>query len=163
MTQNLHKKQKRIFLLFLSLFLIFRISILLTSLDEIYDSEELYRGAIANEIIEGTSLPIMDYLYTDYEGGSLVTGIVAVPFFLLFGKSYFSLKMATFIISAIIFSLWYWIFLKYFNSVAARTYGIEAIPFSILLDREGKIIAKNLRGQALEDALEEHFTKEAGL
>jgi peroxiredoxin len=53
--------------------------------------------------------------------------------------------------------------LKYFNSVAARAYGIEAIPFSILLDRDGKIIAKNLRGQELDDALEEHFNKEAGM
>jgi len=50
--------------------------------------------------------------------------------------------------------------LKYFNSVAAQTYGISGIPFSILLDREGKIIAKNLRGKALEDALEEYFNKE---
>lgn len=51
--------------------------------------------------------------------------------------------------------------LQYFNSVAAQTYGVASIPFSILLDREGKIIAKNLRGKALEDALEEHFNMEA--
>jgi len=54
--------------------------------------------------------------------------------------------------------------LKYFQSVAAQTYGIQAIPFSILLDREGKIIAKNLRGAALEDELEKFFEREdAGL
>ena len=53
--------------------------------------------------------------------------------------------------------------LQYFNSVAAQTYGVASIPFSILLDREGKIIAKNLRGKALEDALEEHFNEEAKL
>ena len=53
--------------------------------------------------------------------------------------------------------------LQYFNSVAAQTYGVQSIPFSILLDREGKIIAKNLRGKALEDALEEHFNMEAEL
>ena len=53
--------------------------------------------------------------------------------------------------------------LQYFNSVAAQTYGVQSIPFSILLDRDGKIIAKNLRGQGLEDALEEHFNKEEGL
>ena len=53
--------------------------------------------------------------------------------------------------------------LQYFNSVAAKAYGVESIPFSILLDREGKIIAKNLRGKALEDALEEFYTEEAGL
>jgi peroxiredoxin/outer membrane protein assembly factor BamE (lipoprotein component of BamABCDE complex) len=53
--------------------------------------------------------------------------------------------------------------LQYFNSVAAQTYGVQSIPFSILLDRDGKIIAKNLRGKALEDALEEHFVAEAKL
>ena len=52
--------------------------------------------------------------------------------------------------------------LQYFNSVAAKAYGVESIPFSILLDREGKIIAKNLRGKALEDALEEFYEQEGG-
>lgn len=50
--------------------------------------------------------------------------------------------------------------LQYFNSEAARTYGVEAIPFSILLDREGRIIAKNLRGSALDKALAEYFARE---
>lgn len=45
--------------------------------------------------------------------------------------------------------------LKYFDCQAARDYNINAIPFSILLDKEGKIIAKNLRGAALEKKLEE--------
>jgi hypothetical protein len=45
--------------------------------------------------------------------------------------------------------------LKYFESQAARDYNINAIPFSILLDKTGKIIAKNLRGSALEKKLEE--------
>ncbi len=50
--------------------------------------------------------------------------------------------------------------LKYFNSEAARTYGINAIPFSILLDRKGVIVAKNLRGAALERELEKLFANE---
>jgi len=50
--------------------------------------------------------------------------------------------------------------LKYFQSVAAQTYGIESIPFSLLIDREGKIIAKNLRGGALENELEKFFAAE---
>lgn len=45
--------------------------------------------------------------------------------------------------------------LKYFDSQAAHDYNISAIPFSILLDPEGKIIAKNLRGAALDKKLEE--------
>jgi len=45
--------------------------------------------------------------------------------------------------------------LKYWNSEAARTYNISGIPFSLLLDKNGVIIAKNLRGPALEKKLEE--------
>lgn len=45
--------------------------------------------------------------------------------------------------------------LKYFDSQAARDYNISAIPFSILVDPQGKIIAKNLRGAALEKKLAE--------
>ena len=47
--------------------------------------------------------------------------------------------------------------LQYFNSEAASLYNINAIPATVLLDKEGKIIAKNLRGQALEDKLAEIF------
>lgn len=45
--------------------------------------------------------------------------------------------------------------LKYFNSQAATDYNINAIPFSILVDPKGVIVAKNLRGAALEKKLEE--------
>jgi len=45
--------------------------------------------------------------------------------------------------------------LKYFESKAAADFNITAIPFSILLDPQGKIIAKNLRGAALDKKLEE--------
>lgn len=47
--------------------------------------------------------------------------------------------------------------LKFWQSEAAKTYGITAIPFSILLDPNGVIIAKNLRGAALEQKLAEIF------
>jgi len=47
--------------------------------------------------------------------------------------------------------------LKYFESEAAREYNINAIPATILLDRDGKIIGKNLRGKMLEDKLAELF------
>lgn len=49
--------------------------------------------------------------------------------------------------------------LAYFNSIAAKEYNINAIPFSILVDKDGKIIAKNLRGGALETKLEEVLGK----
>jgi peroxiredoxin len=49
--------------------------------------------------------------------------------------------------------------LKYFECQAAKDYNINAIPLSILLDKTGKIIAKNLRGAALEQKLEEVLGK----
>jgi peroxiredoxin len=45
--------------------------------------------------------------------------------------------------------------LKYWQSEAAKTYNITAIPFSLLLDPNGIIIDKNLRGAALEKRLAE--------
>lgn len=49
--------------------------------------------------------------------------------------------------------------LKYWQSDAAKLYNISAIPFALLLDPEGRIIGKNLRGKQLEDKLEEIFSK----
>ncbi len=37
----------------------------------------------------------------------------------------------------------------------ANTYGVQSIPFTLLLDKEGVIIEKNLRGNALHEKLEE--------
>jgi thiol-disulfide isomerase/thioredoxin len=45
--------------------------------------------------------------------------------------------------------------LKQFGSAAARLYNVQAIPYTVLLDREGNIIAKNLRGAELENKLAE--------
>ncbi len=45
--------------------------------------------------------------------------------------------------------------LKYFNSAAAQKYNIRAIPFTVLVDKNGKIIASGLRGQELVKKIEE--------
>ncbi len=45
--------------------------------------------------------------------------------------------------------------LKYFESQAAKDYNINGIPFSILVDPAGMIVAKNLRGNALHKKLAE--------
>ncbi|ARK10443.1 TlpA disulfide reductase family protein [Fibrella sp. ES10-3-2-2] len=45
--------------------------------------------------------------------------------------------------------------LKGWQSFAAQQYGVSAIPATFLLDPSGKIIAKNLRGDALEAKLAE--------
>ncbi len=50
--------------------------------------------------------------------------------------------------------------LKYWSSGAARLYGVTSIPHAILLDREGRIIAKKIRSHDLERLLQEIFAKE---
>jgi len=45
--------------------------------------------------------------------------------------------------------------LKYWESAPARLYNVQSIPYTVLLDKEGKILYKNLRGAALEEKLAE--------
>ncbi len=47
--------------------------------------------------------------------------------------------------------------LKYWSSDAARLYGVTSIPHALLLDREGRIIAKKIRSHELEKILAEIF------
>ena len=52
----------------------------------------------------------------------------------------------------------YWIHvsdIKYWQCEAAATYGVNAIPSNFLIGPDGKIAAKNLRGEALEEKLAE--------
>ena len=45
--------------------------------------------------------------------------------------------------------------LKYWNSKFAGVYGVRSIPSNFLIDGDGIIVGKNLRGPALEQALKE--------
>lgn len=49
--------------------------------------------------------------------------------------------------------------LKFWDNAVAKQYGIRAIPQNFLLDPQGKIIAKNLRGEDLDVKLTEVFGK----
>lgn len=47
--------------------------------------------------------------------------------------------------------------IKFWQSAAAQTYQVSAIPATFLIGPDGKIIAKNLRGRSLEAKLQEIF------
>jgi peroxiredoxin len=50
--------------------------------------------------------------------------------------------------------------LQYWDSAAGKLYAINSIPATILLDRDGIIVAKNLRGDELRKKLEELYAAE---
>jgi thiol-disulfide isomerase/thioredoxin len=45
--------------------------------------------------------------------------------------------------------------LKYWKSEGAAIYGVSSIPYTVLIDRKGKIVAKRLRGEDLEKKIAE--------
>jgi len=45
--------------------------------------------------------------------------------------------------------------LKYWKSAGAATYGVTSIPYTVLIDKKGKIVAKKLRGEELENKVKE--------
>ncbi len=47
--------------------------------------------------------------------------------------------------------------LQFWSNAVAKTYGIMAVPQSFLIDPQGKIVAKDLRGEELEKKLGELF------
>ena len=47
--------------------------------------------------------------------------------------------------------------LKFWNSSAARSYNVSSIPFTVLIDKEGKVIKTRLRGAQLESVLQDIF------
>jgi peroxiredoxin len=47
--------------------------------------------------------------------------------------------------------------LKGFRSPAAQAYGVNSIPFTILIDQEGNVISTNVRGPKLEEELRKIF------
>ena len=47
--------------------------------------------------------------------------------------------------------------LKYWQSVAVGLYSVTGIPDNLLIDPDGTIVARGLRGRALEAALAEIF------
>lgn len=53
--------------------------------------------------------------------------------------------------------------LRLWNNVVAKMYNVNSVPQTYFIDPNGIIIAKNLRGEKLEEALEDNLKKQAGM
>ncbi len=58
-----------------------------------WHGEEIHRGTTGVELLHGPILPVFDYHYAPFFGGSLVVGVVAVPLFAVLGTSVVVLKL----------------------------------------------------------------------
>jgi hypothetical protein len=111
-------------IILVAFYLLIRVLILFGSIDKVHLDEELFRGNIAKELVSGPILPFFDYQRSEYEGGSLLAGLTAVPFFLLFGENLLSLKLAALSFSVLALILWYLFLDKFFHRRAAVLAGL---------------------------------------
>ncbi|PTT40536.1 TlpA family protein disulfide reductase [Chryseobacterium sp. HMWF028] len=49
--------------------------------------------------------------------------------------------------------------LKFWKSPVAKLYEVDELPFNVIIDEQGTILAKNLHGQELEDFIKKSLTK----
>jgi hypothetical protein len=77
----------------------------------VYDEEEYKTGSIAALILDDPQLPLLEYQPGDYEGGTLLFGLLTIPFFLLLGKKYLALKLlavTTSVVMAVAAAVYAW-------------------------------------------------------
>ena len=84
---------------------------------------ELLSGMIANGMIENRIFSPV-YWSNSFYGGPVIAGFMAVPFFILFGKTLFSLRMVSLIFSLSGFVMTYAILKNFFNKNTAVIAGI---------------------------------------
>ncbi|HTY44764.1 MAG TPA: glycosyltransferase family 39 protein [Patescibacteria group bacterium] len=121
-------------LILIALLVITRLLVLTATIDKLYIEDELYRGNVAKELLSGPVLPFFDYQRSEYEGGALVMGVLAVPFFLLLGATLFSLKLVVLSFSVGTVILWYFFLRRFFDqtiAVVTSLLWILAPPFCV--------------------------------
>ncbi len=142
------------FMVFFIFFLVLRFLNLFTALEWVTDFEELLRGTIGKEIIEGLKFPLLDYQADAFSGGSIAMGIAAVPFFLIFGYSLFALKLAVFIFFAVPACILFIFFLyRYFGEKAALAGGLLYIWASPPALVAGSFMAMGYHAQSIPFSL----------
>ncbi len=69
--------------------------------------DELYVGTIAQELVTGLTMPLVEYRGSNYMLGTLMIGALASGFFLLFGPTVFTLKLASLLVFTLALAFWY--------------------------------------------------------
>jgi len=129
-TNSKFRKKYIILMIFLCIYLITRLFLLFSV--NLFNPMECMVGTITKELIIGPSLPIFDYPFFlgSHYPGRLLTGFLAVPFYLIFGESGISVKLMFLIVSTGIVCLVY-LFLDRFFSRKAAIIAAMLMTFSL--------------------------------
>ena len=119
---------RRIFLLLLLLLILLRVAHSLTAVSS-FDNEDGYTLAAAFELLGDNSWPYQAYQLSDWECGTLLVVLLAVPFCWLFGPCLFALKMTGLTISCVTFSGLYLLCKESFGARAALVACVIYIAF----------------------------------
>ena len=109
--------------LFAVLFLGLRLLCLLTAIETFSYPEELLRGNIGTQIMQGLQKPLWDYQIDPYSGGSLAVAALAALFFSVLGKTLFALKLVPVICFYLPAGFLMILFLRDFFSARAAVFG----------------------------------------
>lgn len=64
-------------------------------------AEELHKGNIAQEVLDGPLLPLFDYHHAPNGGGTMVVGVLTVPFFVLMGPTIVAVRLVPILFNAV--------------------------------------------------------------
>lgn len=113
------KKSSALFTVIILVYILFRLLLVSSQRDEIFDSNELFSGTLAIELIRGLSLPLKYCMPDNHNFGSIINGILIVPFYLVFGPSSASAKMVSILFSLGVLVFSYLLLNRFFNRRAA--------------------------------------------
>ncbi|MCX6353696.1 MAG: hypothetical protein NTZ78_02185 [Candidatus Aureabacteria bacterium] len=119
-----YESSYRTFMVLAAVFIAIRVMLLLFWPETYTFLEELYSGVIARVVHDGFMLSPMEYMWHTYEGGTLIFGISAIPFFEIIGPTYLALKATAVAYSFLTFALWYFLMARFFGRRSALFCGI---------------------------------------
>jgi len=108
------------FFIIILIFFVVKLSILFLAIDELFYGLECMRALIAKQLIDSpTAVPFFDLQSDSYSGGSLVVGLLMVPFFKLLGQNLISIKLVALLFSLAALISLYLFCNKFFNRKVA--------------------------------------------
>ncbi|RKX96319.1 MAG: hypothetical protein DRP84_01380 [Spirochaetes bacterium] len=99
------------------------------------NSEFLFRGLLGKDLIDGLKANFFYYRTSAHDGSASLVGLLCVPFFILFGDSFFSLYLVGLLIPISILILLYYFTARYFSPSSAiiACFLYILVPFQYLV------------------------------